>query len=108
MTSWWNDKLMKWQTDEMTSWWNDKLIKWQVDEMTSWWNDKMKLNFLKQKIYFLNLSRLRLMFVKITDLQTEQPTKFFVLVLKIYKKCSFCKIFKVEYNNFNAIHHILL
>ncbi len=23
----------------MTSWWNDKLMKWQVDEMASWWND---------------------------------------------------------------------
>ncbi len=42
MTSWWNDKLMKWQVDEMTSWWNDKLIKWQVDEMTSWQNSKLK------------------------------------------------------------------
>jgi hypothetical protein len=29
------------QVDEMTSWWNDKLMKWQVDEMTSWWNDKL-------------------------------------------------------------------
>ncbi len=58
MTSWWNDKLMKWQVDEMTSLMkkkveiNDKLIKYylikcsvditrcQVDEMVSWTNAK--------------------------------------------------------------------
>ncbi len=57
MTGWWNDRLMKWQVDEMTGWWNDRLIKWhaievikwwndilmkwQVDEMTGWWNDRL-------------------------------------------------------------------
>ncbi len=33
MTTWWNDKLMKWQVGEMTGWWNDKLVKWLFAEM---------------------------------------------------------------------------
>jgi hypothetical protein len=41
MTSWPNDKLTKWQVDQMTSWPNDKLTKWQVDKITSWQNDKL-------------------------------------------------------------------
>ncbi len=24
--------------DKMTSWWKDKLVKWQVGEITSWYN----------------------------------------------------------------------
>ncbi len=31
MPIWWNDKLMRWQVDEMKSWWNANLINWQVD-----------------------------------------------------------------------------
>ncbi len=41
MTSWWNDKLIKWKVDETISWCNVKLMKCQVDEMSSWWNVKL-------------------------------------------------------------------
>ncbi len=48
MTSWWNEKLVTWQFDEMTIWWNDNLMKWQFHEMTIWWNDNlMKWQFDK-------------------------------------------------------------
>jgi len=33
MTSWWNNKLMKWLVDEITS-----LKNAQVHKMTGWWN----------------------------------------------------------------------
>jgi len=63
-TGWWNDKLMKWQVDqiikfikcqkvkwevnekavyEATSWWSNKLMK-QVDEMKTWWKKRNKRN----------------------------------------------------------------
>ena len=52
MTSWSNDKLVKWQKqwnnkfmncqfDDITIWWNDKLIKPQVIKTSSLWNDKL-------------------------------------------------------------------
>ncbi len=46
MTGWWNDRLMKWQVDEMAGcqnagWLNYRLSKEQVDQMTGWWNDRL-------------------------------------------------------------------
>jgi len=41
ITSWQNDKLIKWKVGKMTSWWNGKMLKWKVDKMKSWWNHKL-------------------------------------------------------------------
>ncbi len=40
----WNEKLTKWQVDEMASWQNEMvngMASWWNDEMTSWWNWKL-------------------------------------------------------------------
>jgi len=31
---------MKWQVGEMISWSNEKLLKWQLNQMTNCWNDE--------------------------------------------------------------------
>ena len=43
MTGWWNDKLVKWQSDDMACKWTEPLMMWLFGKMTMCrnYNDKM-------------------------------------------------------------------
>jgi hypothetical protein len=45
-TGWWNDKLMKWQVDQIIKFIKCQKVKWEVNEKASLWSNKL----MKQQV----------------------------------------------------------
>ncbi len=109
MTSWWNDKLMKRQIDEMTSWQNGKLMKWQVDKMTSWQNHKMTIwhgtnNIRSQQFQKSHFEKLEFW---VNFLKCHNKTKFLKLIFNKNLGCDSKKTTTIILNTEVSFSHFL-